>query len=91
VVVVAGDEHDLRPGRQRGAELLEHRPGGGQGLAGGAVAQLDGVAQQHEAVDLGQARGERSARGRAVAQDVDAGATAEVQVGDDERAHRPRA
>ena len=53
MVVVACDGHDLAPG-ERLAELLEERARGGQRLAAGAVAQLQQVAEQHQAIDVRQ-------------------------------------
>ena len=83
--MVARDEHDLGVAERR-PDRLEHRPRRGERLAQRPVAQLERVAEQHEAVDAVQALQQRAARG-GPAQDVDAGARAEVEVGDDEGAH----
>ena len=54
----------------------------------GPVAQLEHVAQQHQPIDARRAACSRGARSSAAAQQVGAGEAAEVQVGDDQRAHR---
>src|SRR5437016_3478475 len=41
VVVVAGDDHDLRAGTERAAQLLQDGTRDGHRLAGRALAQLD--------------------------------------------------
>ena len=47
--MVAGDEEDLAPGH-RLAHLLEEGTGGGEHLGQRQFAQLEGVAEQDEAV-----------------------------------------
>ena len=82
-----GDEHDLGVAAERRADRREDRRATRERLARRAVAQLEHVAEQDEAVDaLRAARAARRAR-LGPAQDVDAGARAEVQVGDDEGPH----
>jgi hypothetical protein len=51
------------------------------------VAQLEHIAQQDQAIDAVQRLQERGAQ-LGAAQDVDAAARTQVQVGEDERAHR---
>ena len=87
--MVAGDEHHLGVRAERPADRREHGTRGGERLAQRPVAQLEGVAEQDEPAGAVEAREQRFARGRA-AQDVDAVARAEVQVGDDEGPHGPR-
>ena len=86
VVVVAGDEHDLGVGRAPPPTASSTGRAAASASRSGPVAQLERVAEQHEAVDAVQALQQRAARG-GPAQDVDAGARAEVEVGDDEGAH----
>ena len=87
VVVVAGHEDDLAAGPERAADRPQDRLGDGERVARGPVAQLERVAEQHEAVDaveaLEQPREHRRAR-----EDVERELRAEVQVGDDERSQR---
>ena len=54
--------------------------------ASGRLAQLDDVAEEHEPVDAVQCRDERLESGRP-AQDVDAVACSQVQIGNNERGH----
>ncbi len=88
--MVARHQHDL-PALHRGAQRGEDRPRRRERLALGAVAQLDDVAEQHQAVDPVERRDERGQAGRVGAQDVAPPAGAEVQVGDDEGAQGPSA
>ena len=75
-----------RAGRERLRRAsAQHRAGDRERLAGGAVAQLEEIAEQHQPVHALQARGELLARGPAP-QHVRRRAEPEVQVGDDERA-----
>ena len=85
VVVVTGDEHDPAP-RHRPAQLLEERLGQLQHPRQRQLAQLERVAEQDEAVGAGDLLQQRAAD-RRVQQQVLAGGRAEVQVGDDRRAH----
>ena len=88
VVVVAGNEHDLGAARQRVGDRMQHRRGGLERVGHRPVAQLERVAEQHEPV-----RGDRrDLVGQGLphvlaAQHVGVGATAQVQVRDDEGAH----
>ena len=69
-------------------ELLEHRARHLERLRERALAQLDHVAEQHEAVGVRRPP-RRAPRARlALARDVGAGQAAEVEVGDDGRPHR---
>ena len=83
VVVVARHEHDLAAAHG-GPDLAEERLARSQRLADRAVAQLEDVAEEHEAVGAVQRLEQRRAH-LGLAQDVGAGAPAEVQVGDDQR------
>ena len=86
VVVVAGHDDDLGAGRERAADRAQDRLGALERLARRSVAQLERVAQQHEPVDA-VSRGSSTSSARGRREHVGAGADAEVQVGDDERAH----
>ena len=88
VIVVAGDEEDLAP-RHRLAQLLEEGTRRGQHLGQRQFAQLEGVAEQDEAVG-GADLLEQRRPDRRVAQEVLAEGAAEVQVGDDRGAHVPK-
>ena len=66
--MVAGHEHDRRPG-ERPPELLEHRPGDLERVGERALAQLDHVAEQHDPVGAAERLDERLAR-LAVTRDV---------------------
>ena len=83
--MVAGEEDDLDVA-DRGAELGEHREGVLERRAERAVAQLDRVAEQDQALGPAQLL-EQHGAGLGVAQHVAAGGRAEVQVGDDGRLH----
>jgi hypothetical protein len=85
VVVVAGDDRHLAL-TQRGAQLLEERPRRRQRGADGEVAQLDHVAQQDDTVGVADLL-EQQPPHLGVAQHVLAARRAEVEVGDDRRAH----
>jgi crotonobetainyl-CoA:carnitine CoA-transferase CaiB-like acyl-CoA transferase len=50
VVVVAGDDHQLAVGAERAAQVGEHRFGDRGGIALRRLAQLEPVAEDHEAV-----------------------------------------
>jgi hypothetical protein len=96
VVVIAGHQHDLgrrggarvpiRPGapRERGAESLEERPRVRERVAQRPLAQLDGVAEQDDPLDPVERLEQRRAQLLAP-QQVVARASAEVEIGDDER------
>ena len=85
MVVVAGDDDHLADG---GAELAQHRLGLRQRRPRRPVPELERVAEQHEPVELSQARHQRRPLGLA-AQHVRRAVGAEVQVRDDQRAQRP--
>jgi hypothetical protein len=78
VVVVARHEHDLAT-RHRLAEILEHRPSGGERLAHRAMAELEHVAEQHQALDVPQSLEQRRSQ-RGAPQHVGAREAAEMQV-----------
>ncbi len=78
MVVIAGDEHDLTT-RKRTAQPLEERAGGGERIAARTVAQLEHVAEQHEAVDPLERREQDGAR-LGVSEHVDARGAAEVEI-----------
>ena len=87
VVVVAARRSELAVGAERAPELGEHRRGDLGGVALRRLAQLERVAEDHEAVVARRPP-------RAAARAAPGGAAgrrrggAEVEVGDDERAHR---
>ena len=85
VVVARHDDHLGRAAEPR-AERPQHRLGDVHRLARAPLEQLDDVAQQHEALDAVQ-RGEQRLERLGAAQHVAPQTGAEVQVGDDERAH----
>ena len=86
VVVVPGDEDHLTS-RHRLAQLFEERPGLLQHRGERQFAQLEDVAEQDEALGAGEALAQRAAD-VGHAQEVLSEGAAEVQVGDDRRAHR---
>src|ERR1035438_586490 len=83
--MVTGGDDELAPS-ERTAEVLEERSRGGHGIAERPVAQLEYVAEQDQAIDIGKRRQQRSTQVLA-AQHVRTGGAAQVQVGDDQRAH----
>ena len=86
MVVVAGHDDQLSAG-ESAAELGEEGPCQLQRLSDGAVAKLDHVAEQHDAVDVGNLSQERIDCLRS-AQQVRLVNAAEVEVGEDQGAHR---
>ncbi len=86
MVVVARADHELAPG-QRVAELLEERPRRRHRLTQRPVPQLEHVTEQHHAVGVGH-RFEQHGAQLGTAQQVRARDAPQVQVGDDQRAHR---
>ncbi len=87
--MVARDEDHLAVRADALADRVQDRLGDRHRLRRPALHQLDGVAEQDEAVDVVERAQQRGERLR-VAQDVALEARAEVQVGDDERAHGRR-
>ena len=87
--MVARDEDHLAVRAHALADRVQDRLGDRHRLRRPALHQLDGVAEQDEAVDVVERAEQRRERLR-VAQDVALEARAEVQVGDDERAHGRR-
>ena len=86
--MVAGEDDHLAAGPERLPHGAQQRDGVGGGGAHGHLAQLEAVAEHHEALDpVAQRLEERLAEGRP-AEQVDLGGGTEVQVGDDERGHR---
>ena len=83
--MVAGHERHLAAA-ERFAQLLEERPGCLQRAPDGEVAELDHVAEQDDAVRVGDLL-EKSRRAAGVAEHVFAAGGAEVQVGDDRGSH----
>jgi predicted transcriptional regulator len=81
MVVIARAHHDLAAG-ERLPEIFEERPRSGHRVARRAVAQLEHVAEQHEAIDILQGLQQRCAR-PGTTQHIRAQTAAEVQVGDD--------
>ena len=61
VVVVAGDEHELLA-RERSPELLEERLRRRERFARRAMAQLQHIAEQHRAIDVGEGAQQRLAQ-----------------------------
>ena len=86
VVVVAGHHHQLAVGAERLAQVGEHGHRQLGDVALGAIAQLDAVAEDHQAVDAAHRLEQRLAQLRP-AEQVGALGGADVEVGDDERAH----
>jgi hypothetical protein len=87
VIMVAGDDHDLGAGAQGGPDLTERLGRRGQRLAQRSVAQLQQVAQQHQAIAVGQ-RPQQRLPGIRGPEDVGGAAGTEVQVRDDQRSQR---
>ena len=84
--MVAGHHHQLAVGAERLAQVGEHRHRQLGDVALGAVAQLDAVAEDHQPVDAAHRLEQRLAQLRP-AEQVGALGGADVEVGDDERAH----
>ena len=87
MVVVAGDDDQLPFGHGLG-QLAQKWLGERERLIDRAVAQLDQIAEQDDAVARFERLEQRRAKRRA-AQQVAASAGAEMKVGDDDGAHRP--
>ena len=87
MVVIARHDHDLGAAPSALADRASTGRGRGERVAERALAQLEHVAEQHQPVDAGE-RLEQRARGSRRAQHVAPRARAEVQVRDDQRAHR---
>ncbi len=51
MIVIAGDNHDLSPGKSS-AKLLEKWTCGGKRIATRAMAQLEHIPQQDESIDV---------------------------------------
>jgi hypothetical protein len=79
--VIARAHHDLAAGEHL-PEIFEERPRGGHRVARRAVAQLEYVTEQHEAIDILQSLQQRRTRPGTI-QHIRAQTAAEVQVGDD--------
>jgi hypothetical protein len=86
VVVVAGEQHQLPVGAERPADVGEEGRRDLGHLALRRVAQLDAVAEHHQAIGAPHRLEQRRAQLRP-AQQIGAGRAAEVQVGDHERPH----
>ncbi len=84
--MVAGDDHHLAAGERLG-KRGERRRGDLEHLRQRAVAKLEHVAEQHQAVDAVE-RLEQGFPEALAAQQVGAAAEPEMQVGDHRRAHR---
>ena len=78
MVVVARHEHDLAPGERLG-EILEQPPGGRKRLARRAVAELERVAEQHQAIDPVERLDQRPAN-LCAAQQIGTCAAAQVEI-----------
>jgi hypothetical protein len=85
VVVVAGHEHDP-PAGERTAQRLERRTRHLERLRERALAQLERVAQHHQAVHAGDRLDQRLER-LSAARDVGIRQAADVEVRYDGRAH----
>lgn len=59
--MIAGNNHDLTPGK-RPSELLEEWPRGGKRIAARAVAQLEHIAKQDKSIDVLERVDQRGAR-----------------------------
>ncbi|MFZ0042675.1 MAG: hypothetical protein WAK93_15290, partial [Solirubrobacteraceae bacterium] len=84
VIVIAGDDHDFAAGAEGRPDLLQWPRRRSQRLADRAMAKLEHVAEQHQAIDIGQ-RARQRAPGFGLAQDVPTGARPQVQIGNDQR------
>ena len=87
VVMVAGDEDDRGMAAKRLPKVLEEGPRSGQRGAERALAKLDHVAEQDDAIGSGELL-EKGPPDLGVAQNVLAESAAQMQVRDDRRAHR---
>lgn len=76
--MIAGNDHDLAPGK-RPSEFLEERPRGGKRIAARAVAQLEHIPKQDKPVDVLERVDQRGARTR-TAQHVGTRAGTKMQV-----------
>ena len=85
--MVARHEDDLAVGPQARSDRAQHRLGDGPHVARTDLEQLDDVPEEHQPVDAVQRVQERRQR-LGTAQDVAAQPRAEVEVRDDEGAHR---
>ncbi len=61
MIVIAGNDHDLSPGKGS-AKLLEKWTCGGKRIATRAMAQLEHIAQQDKSIDVLERVGQREAR-----------------------------
>ncbi len=84
--MVARHHDDLGRLTKARAERSQHRLGDLHRLARAPLGQLDDVAEQHQSLDAVESGQQGIERLRAT-QDVALKASAEVQIGDDERAH----
>ncbi len=76
--MVAGNHHDLTPGK-RPSELLEERPRGSKRVATRAMAQLEHIPKQDKSIDVLERIDQRGARAR-TAQHVGTRAGTEMQI-----------
>ncbi len=86
--MVARRDEELA-GTQDPAEILEERPRRRHRVAWRSVAQLEHVAEQHQAIDALEGIQQGSAQ-LGAPQHVRARGAAQMQVGDDQRAHGNR-
>ena len=61
MVVIAGNDHDLSPGKSS-AKLLEKRTCGGKRIATRTMAQLEYIPQQDKSINVLERLGQRRAR-----------------------------
>jgi len=78
MIVIAGDDNDLSPGK-RSAKLLEKRACGAKRIATRSVAQLEHIAQQDKPIYVLERFDQCRASPR-TAQHVGAGAGAKMQI-----------
>ena len=84
--MVAGHEDRFASAAEPRADRLEHGLGDAHRVRGASLEQLDHVAEQHQPVDSSSAASNRSSGSR-LGEHAVLHASAEVQVGDDERSH----
>jgi len=78
MIVIAGNDHDLSPGKHLG-KLLEKWTCSGKRVATRAMAQLEHIPQQDEPIDVLERIDQRGA-GPGTTQHIGAGAGAQMQI-----------
>lgn len=80
MVVIAGNDHDLTPGKGT-PQLFEKRSGSRERVAPGTVTQLQDIAEQDKPIDIGERLDEGCPR-LCTPQDVSTGGGPEVEIRD---------